>query len=263
MAIVQLLFLKHNLNLKIMEISNSTVIITGGSSGIGLEMCKQLIETKNKVIACSRSLDKLALAKKILPDLIIYQCDILQEPECTSFVEWIRKNYPETNVLINNAAIVSNTHFTEDEMILEKMNDEIGTNLIAPIRLTKLLYPILIKSGNCKIINITTGLIYVPRTIYTFYNATKSALHSFTQVLRDQLKNEEIQIIEVMFPAVDTPWHKGNPPKIAITPERAVSEMLKKIADGKTEIRIAKVKLLYLISRIAPKFALKKINNIS
>jgi uncharacterized oxidoreductase len=88
-------------------------------------------------------------------------------------------------------------------------------------------------------------------------------LHSFTQVLRDQLKNEEIQIIEVMFPAVDTPWHKGNPPKIAITPERAVSEMLKKIADGKTEIRIAKVKLLYLISRIAPKFALKKINNIS
>ena len=246
-----------------MEISNSTVIITGGSSGIGFEMCRQLIERGNKIIACSRSSDKLALAKKQLPDLIIYQCDIAQESECVSFAEWISKNHPETNVLINNAAIVSITNFIDDELILEKMNDEVATNLTAPIRLIKLLYPILIKNSNSKIINITTGLVYVPRTIYTFYNATKSALHSFTQVLRSQLQKENIQIIEVMFPAVDTPWHKGNAPKIAITPEKAVSEMLKGISRGKVEVRISKVRLLYFISRIAPKFAFKKINNVS
>lgn len=245
-----------------MEISNSTVIITGGSSGIGLEMCRQLIERKNKVIACSRSLDKLALAKKLLPDLIIYGCDIAQESECVSFADWIKKNHPETNVLINNAAIVSSTNFVEDELILEKMNDEAATNLIAPIRLIKLLYPVLIKNTNSKIINITTGLVYVPRTIYTFYNATKAALHSFTQVLRDQLQKENIQIIEVLFPAVDTPWHKGSPPKIAITSEKAVSEMLKGIGNGKVEVRVSKVRLLYFISRLFPKFAFKKINNV-
>lgn len=245
-----------------MEISNSTVIITGGSSGIGLEMARQLIERKNKVIACSRSLEKLALAKKIVPDLITYQCDIAKASQCSSFVQWIGENYPEANVLVNNAAIVSSTNFIEDDLILEKMENEMATNLIAPIHLIKLVYPILIKNSNAKIINVTTGLVYVPRTIYTFYNATKVALHSFTQVLRDQLQKENIQIIEVLFPAVDTPWHKGNPPKIAITPEKAVSEMLKGIGNGKVEVKVSKVRLLYFISRLFPKFAFRKINNV-
>ncbi|GGE94966.1 SDR family oxidoreductase [Flavobacterium limi] len=246
-----------------MEISNSTVIITGGSSGIGFEMCRQLIMKGNKVITCSRSLEKLTTAKKQLPDLIIYQCNIAQESECKSFAGWINENHPEANVLINNAAIVSQTNFTEDPFILEKMNVEIETNFLAPIRLIKLLYPILIKNSHSKIINITTGLVYVPRAIYTFYNASKAALHSFTQILREQLKSEDIKIIEVLFPAVDTPWHHGNPPKIAISPKKAVSEMLKGINRDKTEIRISKVKLLYFIYRLAPGFAFKKINNIS
>jgi uncharacterized oxidoreductase len=244
-----------------MEISNSTVIITGGSSGIGFEMCRQLIDKGNKVITCSRSLKKLTAAQKQLPDLTIYQCDITQESECKTFADWIITNHPDTNVLINNAAIVSQTNFTEDSSILEKMKEEMETNLLAPIRLIKLLYPVLIKNNHSKIINITTGLVYVPRTIYTFYNASKAALHSFTQVLREQLK--EIKIIEVLFPAVDTPWHHGNPPKIAISPEKAVSEMLKGITRNKSEIRISKVKLLYFIYRLAPKFAFKKINKVS
>lgn len=246
-----------------MEISNSTVIITGGSSGIGFEMCRQLIEKGNKVITCSRSLKKLTAAQKQLPDLIIYQCDIAQESECLSFREWISENHPDANVLINNAAIVSQTHFADDPFILEKMNEEMATNLLAPIRLIKLLYPVLIKNSHSKIINITTGLVYVPRTIYTFYNASKAALHSFTQVLREQLKSEDIKIIEVLFPPVDTPWHDGNPPKIAITPEKAVLEMLKGISRNKSEIRVSKVKLLYFVYRLTPKFAFKKINNVS
>ena len=246
-----------------MEILNSTVIITGGSSGIGFEMCRQLIEKGNKVITCSRSLEKLSAAQKQLPDLIIYQCDIAQEPECETFVEWIIQNHPHVNVLINNAAVVSQTNFVEDPFILKKMKEEIATNILAPIRLIKLLFPVLVKNSHSKIINITTGLVYVPRTIYTFYNASKAALHSFTQVLREQLKNENIKIIEVLFPAVDTPWHHGNPPKIAVSPKKAVTEMLKGITRNNTEIRILKVKLLYFIYRLAPKFAFKKINNVN
>lgn len=246
-----------------MEILNSTVIITGGSSGIGFEMCRQLIKRGNKVITCSRSLEKLTTAQKQLPDLIVYQCDIAQETACKSFADWIIENHPEANVLINNAAIVTKTNFVDDVFALENLNKEIVTNFIAPIRLIKLLYPTLIKNSHSKIINITTGLVYVPRAIYTFYNASKTALHSFTQVLRYQLKDEKIQIIEVLFPAVDTPWHDGNPPKIAITAEKAVSEMLKGISRNKAEIRISKVKLLYFIYRLAPKFAFKKINSVS
>lgn len=246
-----------------MEISNSTIVITGGSSGIGLEMCKRFMDKGNIVITCSRSLDKLKTAQQQLPDLIVYQCDITDEKQCNHFVKWIQINYPKVNVLINNAAISSNINFANDDFVLEKLQDEMATNLIAPIRLIKLLYPALIKNNSAKIINVTTGLVYVPRVNYTFYNASKTALHSFTQVLREQLKKEKIQIIEVLFPAVDTPWHNGNPPKIAITVEKAVSEMLKAISQDKLEIRIAKVKLLYLLSRIAPKLAFKKVNSLN
>lgn len=246
-----------------MKITNSTIVITGGSSGIGFEMCKQFLKQGNTVITCSRSVEKLKEAQKMLPDLIIYPCNIASEHECEVFAKWIEASYPQVNILINNAAIIHRTAFIEDDLILQKMDDEVSTNFEAPVRLIKLLYPILIKNKNSKVINITTGLVYVPRGVYTFYNAVKSALHSFTQVLRYQLKNEPIQIIEVLFPVVNTPWHNGKPPKIAISSEKAVAEMFKGLAKNKLEIRISKVKLLYLLFRIAPHFAFKKINSLN
>ncbi|WPO76918.1 SDR family oxidoreductase [Flavobacterium sp. KACC 22761] len=243
-----------------MEIINSTIVVTGGSSGLGFEMCRQLIAKGNKVIACSSTLEKLECAQKQLPHLIIYKCNIANEFECEDFTEWLRTNHSDVNVLINNAAIVNKSNFIEDHLSLEKMNNEFSVNLFAPIRLIKLLYPLLIQNQNSKIVNITTGLVYVPRAVYPFYNASKSGLHSFTQVLREQLKEEQIKVIEVLFPVVDTPWHKGNPPKIAIKPEKAVSEMLERISHNELEIRIAKVRLLYWLFRMAPRFAFKKIN---
>jgi len=107
-----------------------------------------------------------------------------------------------------------------------------------------------------------TGLLYRPRADYPFYNATKAVLHSFTQVLRKQTENSKIKIVEVMFPAVKTPWHKGKPPKIAISAEKAVNEMLKGLEKNKKEIRVAGAKMLYMVSRIAPKFAFKKVNSL-
>lgn len=246
-----------------MKISNKTIVVTGGSSGIGLEMCKRFLESGNKVITCSRSIVRLQEAKQLLPDLIVYQCDISKKNQCEEFSCWIKENHPETSLLINNAAVVSKTNFIEDTAVLDKLDFEIATNLIAPIRLIKLFYPILIQNNEPAIINVTTGLIFAPRAIYNFYNATKSALHSFTQTLRFQLKEENIKIIEVMFPVVDTPWHNGKVPKMAISVKKAVNEMIQSVQKGKTEIRISKVKLLYIFSRIAPDFVFKKMNSLS
>jgi uncharacterized oxidoreductase len=105
-------------------------------------------------------------------------------------------------------------------------------------------------------------LIYAPRAVYPIYNATKAALHSFTQVLRHQVKELPLDVIEVMMPAVATLWHKGSIPKIAIPPAKAVNEMIQKLESGATEIRIGRVKILYALSRIAPAFALRKINQV-
>jgi uncharacterized oxidoreductase len=166
------------------------------------------------------------------------------------------------NILINNAAIVNKIDFLKDEKALEFAENEYQTNLLAPIRLIKLLYNSISSKESSAIINITTGLIYAPREIYPFYNSSKAALHSFTQTLRMSLSRGKTAIIEVMFPAVITPWHKGNPPKIAIPAIDAVNQMIKGVEKGKTEIRVGGAKILYLMSRIAPAFTLKKINSI-
>jgi len=245
-----------------MKLINSTVLITGGSSGIGLEISKVLIQNGNKVIICGKSNEKLVAAKKTEPKLITYQCDLSDNQECTAFARKITENHSDLNILINNAAIVNKIDFINDENAMKLAENEYITNLIAPIRLIKLLYKTISANDDSAIINITTGLIYAPRVIYPFYNSSKSALHSFTQTLRIRLQNEKTKVVEVMFPAVDTPWHQGTPPKIAISADAAVSEMIKGLEKGELEIKVGGVKILSFLSRIAPGFALKKVNEI-
>ena len=245
-----------------MKTKNNTVLITGGSSGIGFELSKVLIQKGNTVIICGKSNEKLLAAKQALPNLITYQCDLSKAVECVNLVERIQVNHPKLNIIINNAAIVNKVDFLNDGKAIELAENEYQTNLLAPIRLTKLLYFTINANESPAIINITTGLIYAPKVIYPFYNSSKSALHSFTQTLRMSLSEEKTEVIEVMFPAVKTPWHNGNPPKIAIPVEEAVSQMIKGLEKGKAEIRIGGAKIIYPLSRIAPGFTLKKINSI-
>ncbi len=246
-----------------MKLSGNTILITGGSSGIGLELSKQFIKRNNKVMICGRSKQRLDEAKTKIPELEIFQCDLSDKNQCRDLAHWIIKGHPKINLLINNAAIVNKTDFLNTKGIIEMAQQEMETNFMAPVRLINFLYPQLLENDNSAIINITTGLIYSPRADYPFYNATKSALHSFTQVLRKQTKKTNVKIIEVMFPAVKTPWHKGAPPKIAISAEKAVDEMFIGLKKGKPEIRVAGANLLYKVSRIAPNFAFKKVNSLN
>jgi uncharacterized oxidoreductase len=246
-----------------MKLNNQTILITGGSSGIGLELARQLVLLGNNVIICGRTAAKLAEAKSLVPQLDTYACDISDDRERQKLVEWLMKHYPRCNVLINNAAIVHRTNFHADNDMALKSIAEINTNLVSPIVLTKMLLSRLAHQSDAAIINITTGLVYAPRAVYPIYNATKAALHSFSQVLRKQLQGLSIEVIEVMMPVVDTPWHQGNVPKIAISPEDAVNAMIRQLKGKKQEIRIGKVRLLYVLSRIMPALAFKMINRVS
>lgn len=244
-------------------LENKTVLITGGSSGIGFELARQLTAKGNCVIICGRSIQKLEEAKKKIPGLHTLPCDISTDKGRQSLFDFVAAHFPFLDVLINNAAIVHKTDFRRDVEMIAKTRLEIETNLFAPIVLSKLFIPLLEKQPPSAIINITTGLVYAPRAVYPVYNATKAALHSFTQVLRHQLRDVPLNILEVQMPVVDTPWHNGETPKIAISPEKAVSEMIRKVEKGKKEIKIGAVRLLYALARMAPAFAFKKINQIS
>lgn len=239
------------------------MLITGGSSGIGLELARQLILRNNHVIICGRSEERLAAAKVSLPEVRTFSCDLAEDTGRKALVDWLTQHHPGCSVLINNAAIVHRTSFRDDDAMIQKAVMEIKTNLIAPIALTKMLLPHLERQPNAAVVNITTGLVYAPRAVYPVYSATKAALHAFTQVLRQQLKTRPIDVIEVMMPVVDTPWHQGNVPKIAIKPEAAVATMIGQLQRDKKEIRIGKVKLLYAISRLMPRLAFRMINRVS
>lgn len=245
-----------------MKLTDNTVLITGGSSGIGLFLAKLLVAKGNTVIVCGKSNDKLLAAQREEPKLITYVCDLSESRSCEAFAKWLTQNYPGLNMLINNAAVANRIDFIDHPDALTLAENEFQTNLIAPIRLIKSLFPVLSKQASPSIINVTTGLIYAPRMIYPFYNSSKAALHSFTQTLRLSLANTRVRVIEVMFPAVDTPWHKGTPPKIAIPVERAVAEFIRGLEKDKPEIRVGGSKFLYLLSRIAPAFTLRKINAV-
>ncbi len=154
------------------------------------------------------------------------------------------------------------TNGLKDDNAIEKANDEFQTNILAPIRLSKLFIPLLLKNNMPMIVNISTGLVYAPKASYPFYNATKAALHSFTQTLRMQTATSPLKVIEVLLPVVDTPWHKGPVPKTAISASQAAAEILAGLQKGKSEIRVAKVALLYWVARIAPALAQKIINRL-
>ena len=245
-----------------MNLRNNTILITGGSSGIGLELALRLQQLGNTVIICGRSTERLQQAQALNDKLITYPCDISRPEACRTMVDWLETHYPNLNVLINNAAIVHSGDFMSDPAMLTKATQELETNFMAPLRLSHMAFPLLSQHAASTIINVTTGLVYSPRAAYPIYNATKAALHSFTQVLRLQLASTQVHVIEVLFPAVDTPWHAGNPPKIAIPVEKAVQEMIAGLKKGDQEIKVGGVKLLHALTRIAPGVALKKINSL-
>lgn len=241
-------------------LTGNTILITGGSSGVGLQLAKVLLSQGNKVLICGRSHDKLNAAEAQLPDLHTFCCDLSIAADRIALFNWVKEHHPTCNILINNAALVHISDFLQETDAYAQAELEFQTNVLAPIHLSKLFLPLLLIHKSPLLINVGTGLVYVPRVLYPFYNATKAALHSFTQVLRSQLHGKEVRIVEVLLPAIDTPWHRGNPPKIAISVEQAVGEMLKKIEQVQEEIRVGKVELLYWLSRMAPRFAFRKLN---
>jgi uncharacterized oxidoreductase len=243
-----------------LKLDGNTILITGGSSGIGLEMTKRLAR-ENKVIICGRSLDKLEETKKEIRGIEIFQCDLSIDEERKKLITFITRKFPEMNILINNAAYSNLMNIITDSRYLVKAEDEMKTNFTAPVSLISGLLPHLKKKENSAIINITTGLVFLPKAVEPIYCASKAALHSFTKTLRLQLKDTGIKIIEVFPPAVDTPFHHGKAPKIAIPVEHAVNELISGLKKNKNEIHIAGAKLAYFLSRFFPKLGFKLINN--
>ncbi len=232
--------------------TNNKVLITGGSSGIGLAIARKFKELDNEVIITGRDQAKLEkVAKKHGFECI--NCDLSDNNGANALVDIIKKHHPDLNIFINNAGVQFNYSFLEP-VDYEKIEQEIQVNLIAPINLCAALIPILNNNENAALVNVSSGLALSPKQSAPVYCGTKAALHIFTKALRYQLENSTIKVFEIIPPLVDTPMTEGRGTK-KMTPEQLTNEFMRNFKRDRLEINIGKVKLLRLIHRISPRIA--------
>lgn len=215
-----------------MNTSNNKILITGGASGIGLGLTERFVKENNTVIICGRRESVLNEVAEHFPSVITKQCDLSLAEEREALFLWISEEHPDLNVLINNAGIQQWMSVSDDDFF-QRAKDEIAINIETPLHLASLFmkHPSL-----STIINVTSGLSFVPLTKVPVYSATKAFFHSFTLSLRHLMKAKNIEVIELIPPALNTDLggvglHDQAPPVSAFI--EAVFEQLKQ---GKTEI---------------------------
>jgi uncharacterized oxidoreductase len=215
-----------------MKLSNNKILITGGATGIGLGLTQRFIEENNTVIICGRRESVLKEIVQKFPSVITRVCDLSIETDRVGLYEWVAENHGDLNVLINNAGI-QNWMDISDSDFYQKANQEITTNVLAPIHLTTLFANL--KSLDT-IINVTSGLAFVQLSKVPVYCATKAFFHSFTQSLRYLLKSKKIEVIEMIPPALNTDLggkglHDGQPAVADF-----VASIFQQLKEGKTEL---------------------------
>lgn len=186
-----------------MQISGNTILITGGASGIGFALARRFLDAGNRVIACGRREAKLREAKGIDARLETLGADVSTDAGRTTLVEHVLTQFPDLNVLVNNAGIQRRLGIADQEP-WDATREELAINLDAPIHLTRLVLPHFTALKRAAIVNITSGLAFAPLARTPVYSATKAALHSFTLSLRHQLRDTAVTVIEIAPPAVDT-----------------------------------------------------------
>ena len=248
-----------------MKQSNQIVLITGGASGIGLALAKKFLENDNTVIITGRNLSKLEKVKQDNPKIHFYQSDVTIDAEIRMLADDIQEKFDGLDVLINNAGIMNLVDTGNENNDLQKQMQEIEINYNSPIRVLHHFLPLLKKSKNAVLVNVSSGLAYVPFAQAPVYSGTKSALHFWTLGIRPQLKPHGIKVIELLPPVVDTPLAHGA--DIAeddnlkpMPPEKLANLFWKGYSKGVEEITPVISSALKIKSRLAPKFIFKQVN---
>jgi len=248
------------------NLSGNTILVTGGSSGIGLELARRLLALENVVIVTGRDAGKLADAKRRLPQLHTLQSDAADSEAIGRLHQTVTQQFPALNVLINNAGIMRKINLHAPAPDVYDITREIDINLVAPIRMIKQFLPHLKQQRAAAIVNVSSGLAFVPFAISPVYSATKAAVHSFTQSLRVQLKNTRIKVFELAPPGTDTALFRGDfteadvkgvtPMPVAKLAEHAIAGLRADVY----EIRPGLANALRLMSRVAPQFIFKQLS---
>ena len=247
-----------------MKAKKNSVLIIGGSAGIGLEIARLFSSRGNKVIITGRNQQKLEAAALQLKNAETIVSDFSDAKDVEKLVSIIKKDHPDVNVLINNAAaanIYSVNGATEN--VFEKAGEEIHTNYLSVLRLTEKLLPVLKKHRNAAIVNVTSIVALVPGSLVG-YSASKAALHSYTQSLRFQLEQHypAIKVFELLPPLVNTEFSKSIGGEKGVSPKFVAEEFLEAFERDIYEVHVGFTKDLYKLSLEAPERAFEAMHPV-
>lgn len=250
-----------------MKLKQRTVLITGGTSGIGLELARQLLGRGNTVIVTGRDQDALDAAARTLPGVHAFKSDVSDPQAITALCEAVVARFPALDTLINNAGIMRNIRL-DGERSLQDVTREIEVNLSGPVRMVQQFLPHLMSRPGALVVNVSSGLAFVPLPAAPIYCATKAAIHSYTQSLRVQLKGKGITVVELAPPGVETPLFRGEfaeetRGQKAMDPKELVRRALAGIEANKPEIRPGLSNVLNAMSRLAPRLMLSQMVKMS
>jgi uncharacterized oxidoreductase len=242
-----------------MKLSGNTILITGGSAGIGLGMARWFWKAGNRVLICGRQQQRLEATAAAHPGLQTYRCDLSDPEERRRLVEAVRGDGHRVNLLVNNAASMQRYDLDESESLdLEAVRRDIETNLLAPIDLVNLLLPSLREEPGATIVNVSTPGGVVPVAGVPFYCASKAALHSYTQSLRYRLAGK-VRVVEVYPPTVETEMAADVKLK-KISVEQFTELLMARLEADADEIWIGESRILRLLARLAPSRTFRLVN---
>jgi uncharacterized oxidoreductase len=241
-----------------MKLQNRTILITGGTSGIGLELARQLLLRNNTVLVTGRDQRKLQTAQHSLPALHTFHSDVSDPRAIAALYQSVLAQFPTLDTLINNAGIMRNLNLNLDRDLLD-VTREIDINLSGPVRMIQQFLPHLKTRPNALIVNVSSGLAFIPFPLSPVYSATKAALHSFSQALRIQLAGTNVTVVELAPPSVETPLFRDEFPELKNQKAMDVKLLATRAIDaGKLEVRPGLANVLKIMSRLGPQFMLNQ-----
>jgi uncharacterized oxidoreductase len=185
-----------------MNLTGNTILVTGGGSGIGRGLAEALYKLGNQVIIAGRRQELLDQTASANPGMLAVVLDVGDPASIAQAVQKLTTHFPNLNVVLNNAGIMRPEDLQKGAV--EDAEAIVATNLLGPIRLTAALMPGLLRQSSATIVNVSSGLAFVPLAMTPTYCATKAAIHSYTDSLRYQLKDTNVQVLEIVPPWVAT-----------------------------------------------------------
>jgi uncharacterized oxidoreductase len=247
-----------------MDLRNNTILITGGTSGLGFEFARQLLALGNTVLITGRDAARLAQTQRLLPQVHTFQSDVSAPAAIRQLYEQVTGQFPALNILINNAGEMRKLNLNDPALDLHDITREIDINLSGPIRMVQQFLPHLKAQPAAAILNVTSGLALTPFPLSPIYGATKSGLRSYTKSLRVQLKNSRVQVFELVAPAAKTPlgdqFATAMDTSSAMAADKLITAAIQGLRQGQPETYPGLAKALRFMSWLAPQFLLNQLS---